>query len=351
MEFILLGASLAIYTSKHREPRAGNHGEGLLRNGVTTWEALEIIIVLLRIIFLLALIFLYALFGLLKWSKVKAECQRENGSLAETASLLNVYGSANGNSNEQGYGSTNSGQNKPDHTKAEDPGWVRKDQIPTKSWWEYIRGYALFFPYLWPAKSPRLQVSVLLCAGLVAAQRVINVMVPYQAGKITNTLAHEQGVSQSVPWGQICFFILYRFMQGQSGLLNAARACLWVPVGQYSFKELSTASFEHVHSLSLDFHLGKKTGEVISALSKGNSINVFLEQLTFQLSPMLVDMAVAFGYFMIKFDAYYALVVAIVTCTYMYVTIRLAQWRVNVRRNMTNADRHMDAIKYYPITI
>ena len=349
MEFMLLSASLAIYTSKHREPRAGGHGDGQLRNGATAWEILEIIIAILRILFLSALIFLYALFELLRWSKARSKYATENGTSEETRRLLNGHTTENGTSNGQGYGGIPQSQVKPDDSKDEDPGWVRKDKIPTKSWWEYLRGYTLFFPYLWPAKSLRLKISFFLCILLVAAQRGVNVLVPLQAGKITDTLADQSG--KGLPWVEICLFILYRFMQGSSGLLGAARATLWIPISQYSFRELSTASFEHVHGLSLDFHLGKKTGEVISALSKGNSINTFLEQVTFQLGPMFVDLIVAFIYFLIKFDAYYALVIAIVTCVYIYATIRLAQWRVNVRREMTNFDRQQEAVKYGSLRI
>jgi ABC-type transport system involved in Fe-S cluster assembly fused permease/ATPase subunit len=109
--------------------------------------------------------------------------------------------------------------------------------------------------------------------------------------------------------------------------------------------ELSTAAFEHVHGLSLDFHLGKKTGEVLSALSKGSSINTFLEQVTFQVVPMLVDLCVAIGYLLIALDAYYALVVTIVTFCYLYVTVRMAQWRAEIRRQMVNASRQEDAVK------
>jgi ABC-type transport system involved in Fe-S cluster assembly fused permease/ATPase subunit len=110
--------------------------------------------------------------------------------------------------------------------------------------------------------------------------------------------------------------------------------------------ELSTAAFEHVHGLSLDFHLGKKTGEVLSALSKGSSINTFLEQVTFQVVPMLFDLIIAIGYFLVYFDVYYALVVGISTFGYLYVTVRMAQWRAEIRRQMVNASRQEDAVKY-----
>ena len=175
--------------------------------------------------------------------------------------------------------------------------------------------------------------------------RVVNVLVPCQVSAITNELSGENGHSVGVPWGSICLYIVYRLLQGSNGLLGAARAALWVPIGQYSYQELSTASFEHVHGLSLDFHLGKKTGEVLSALGKGSSINNFLEQVTFQVLPMLIDLAVAIGYFLVAFDAYYAMVVAIVTFVYLYITIRLAQWRAEIRREMVNFGRQEDAVK------
>jgi ABC-type transport system involved in Fe-S cluster assembly fused permease/ATPase subunit len=80
-------------------------------------------------------------------------------------------------------------------------------------------------------------------------------------------------------------------MQGNMGLVGAIRSYAWIPIGQYSYRALSTRAFEHVHSLSLDFHINKKTGEVLSALSKGAAINTFLEQVLFQIFPVIVDLA------------------------------------------------------------
>lgn len=340
LEVILFGASLALYTSHHREPTAGSGWKGQFRSGVTTYEAVEILIDLLRMLLLVSLIFFYVLFVTLRWAKLREKRHAASGDLAESTGLLNGHQAENGTANGQNYGSA-----RPDPVKEEEPGWVRPTKVPTKSWWEYIRGYSLFFPYLWPAKSRQLQGIVIVCFLIVLIQRAVNLLVPIQAGRVTNTLAGENGASSGVPWGQICLYIFYRFLQGGSGVLGAARSVMWIPIEQYSYRELSTASFEHVHGLSLDFHLGKKTGEVISAMSKGQSINTFLEQVTFQLLPMLVDLAVAFGYFLYAVDVYYALVVAIVTCAYLYITIRLAQWRADLRREYVNLDRQEDAVK------
>ena len=310
-----------------------------MRTGVTWWEAVEIAFIIVRIICLLALVSLYALFVLLRkfeQKRLDKEANAKNRATDETRGLLNGH-AENGHINAKDYGTAPG--------KDETSGWVRPTTIPSKSWWEYIRGYSLFFPYLWPAKSVRLQITVVICFVLVMIQRAINVLVPIQVGVITDILSGETGNYYGIPWGPICLYILYRLLQGTNGILGALRSTLWVPISQYSYQELSTASFEHVHGLSLDFHLGKKTGEVLSALSKGNSINTFLEQITFQVFPMLIDLAVAIGYFLIAFDAYYALVVAIVTFAYLYLTIRLAQWRAEIRRDMVNSSRQEDAVK------
>ena len=236
----------------------------------------------------------------------------------------------------------------------------------------------MFFPYLWPAKSRWLQILAVTCFLLVTIQRVINVLVPHQLGKVTDLLTQAydnpigpddppQSALSRIPWFQISLYILFRFLQGSMGLLGAVRSTLWIPIGQYSYQALSTSAFEHVHSLSLDFHLGKKTGEVLSALSKGSAINNFLEMVTFQVVPMLVDLGLAVAYFLYEFDAYvhdsfrgsgeclltglvcdryYALIVAIVTFCYLYITVRMAQWRADIRREMTNKSREEDAVKY-----
>ena len=351
LESILLGASIADYSRTHREPSATDPDGGILRRGVTEWEAIEILINIVRIVFLMVFVGLYLLFTVIQRTKHGKAYPGTRDSPDEATSLLNGHQVENANANGHVYGATlqhgaseNGTAEETLDTKTEAT-WKRPDKIPPKSWWEYLRGYSLFLPYLWPAKSLKLKIVFVVCFGLVMLSRVINVLVVYQIGEITNALAGEKGYPTRIPWAAICLYIFFRLMQGGNGFVGAARSTLWIPISQYSYRELSTAAFEHVHSLSLDFHLGKKTGEVLSALSKGNAINNFLEQVTFQVVPMLIDLTVALGYFLIKFDVYYALVISIVTITYLYVTIRLAQWRAEIRRDMVNASRQEDAVK------
>ena len=229
----------------------------------------------------------------------------------------------------------------------DDAAFYRPEKLPHKTWWEYVRGYSLFFPYLWPQESVSLQFVVLVCVIILVLQRVVNFLVPNQIGIVTDNLRTSHGV---MPWKDILLFIFFKLNQGQSGLLGSVRALLWIPVSQFSYRQLTTAAFEHVHSLSLSFHTSKRTGELLSALNKGASINSFLEQITFQVFPMLIDLVIAIIYFAVRFGPLYSTIATVITWYYLALTVMMAATRTNERRDMVNADREEVAVKNDSIT-
>ncbi|KAF2859022.1 putative vacuolar ABC heavy metal transporter [Piedraia hortae CBS 480.64] len=327
LELILLASSLALYTNLHHEPVVGNPRGGVLLRNMTEWELAEVACDLLRTLIASALSGYY--FLLISRSHRDAKSPERQGLLA--------------NGSSPGYGCEEGQQ--PNGVQEQGPaGWEKPKGLPSTSWWEYLRAYRIFMPYTWPGKDQKLQINFILCFGIVFLQRGVQILVPYQAGRITDILAGEDGPVR-MPWASIGLYITYRIFQGSNGLLGAVRQVLWIPIEQYSYRELSVAAFEHVHSLSLEFHLGKKTGEVLSALGKGSALNTFLESLTFSVLPMIVDLNVAMVYFLLKFDSYYALVMGAVTFWYVYITIRMASWRADIRRQATNARREEDAVK------
>jgi ABC-type transport system involved in Fe-S cluster assembly fused permease/ATPase subunit len=389
-EIILLIASILYYTSPHIEINSLN-GDKIIAETASQWEIVEILCDATRVLLLVLCVAFYAFFTyqqrtpsvrrtsreraaareertpLLNGHTVSGDVHVENGhadhghnggvspaepAYGSTQTNGHANGNANGNGNAQGPAAP-----------TENAAFYRPTTVPARSWWEYLHGYSLFFPYLWPSKSVRLQITVIICFTLVLLQRLVNFLVPLQMGIVVDQLSYDESavpdeqsggfyhilkshVSElGMPWLGISLLIIFKIFQGPSGLLGAARSVLWIPVSQYSYQALSTASFEHVHGLSLEFHLGKRTGEVLSALSKGAAINTFLEQVTFQVLPMLVDLGVAIAYFAVGFDVYYSLTISVVTFWYLYATIRLAQMRAEQRRRMINADREEAAVK------
>lgn len=191
-----------------------------------------------------------------------------------------------------------------------------------------------------PSDSRKQQIILLTSVVLLIAQRIVNILVPYQLEKLIQALGDGK-----IPYKEIALYTVYRGFQGQQGILGSIRAILWIPLSQSLFRRLTCAAFEHILSLSLEFHLSKKIGEVLSALNKGSSLNTFLDSFAFQLFPMVLDLGVAAAYFLIRLDPFYSLVIIAVMWCYIYMTIYMAMWRAAARRDMANKNREMDATK------
>ncbi|KGQ08689.1 Heavy metal tolerance protein [Beauveria bassiana D1-5] len=339
---------------------------------IDRWTKLDLILYFVRILHLIALIgvFSIAWIGKVRW---KRSDKLEDGFAHEQTPLLNgnhrSYEAQNGDANRtdsngrdangresfsrRSRGRTMSNAAKhsaPASRKDENAAFYRPQKLPHKTWWEYIRGYSLFFPYLWPKDSVKLKLQVLVCFVLVIIQRIVNITVPIQIGEVVKQLNYAiKEVQAGQPLTMDLFPLRASLLLGVlwvlQGMLGPLRSYLWIPVSQYSYRGLTTAAFNHVHSLSLDFHLSKRTGEVLSALNKGSSINSFLEQVTFQVIPMLFDLILSISVFYYRFGPLYAQINLVDTCWYLYMTIKMASTRADQRREMTNADREEEAVK------
>ncbi|RWA08688.1 hypothetical protein EKO27_g6420 [Xylaria grammica] len=217
---------------------------------------------------------------------------------------------------------------------------ARRNDAQTTTWLDYIMGFSQLFPFLWPADSRRLQLRAMVCFLLLILQRIINILAPHQLGVVVASLG-----SGKIPHKQILLYILYRGLQGQQGVIGSVRALLWIPISQSTYRRLSSATFAHVLQLSLDFHISKRVGEIMSALSKGGALNTFLDGFAFHLFPMVADLWIAAGYFLIEFGPFYALMVISVTWFYIYITIYMAVYRGRARRDMALREREMEASK------
>ena len=137
---------------------------------------------------------------------------------------------------------------------------------------------------MWPKKAPMLQFQVVLCVLLLVGLRVTNVFVPIYYKNVVDSL----GSSQSVwPWREVTVWVVLKLLQGGGmgqGLLNNARSLLWIKVQQFTTREIQVGLFKHLHGLSLRWHLGRKTGEVLRVMDRGTtSITTLLNALFFQV--------------------------------------------------------------------
>merc|ERR1711937_855450 len=143
------------------------------------------------------------------------------------------------------------------------------------------------------------------------------------------------------------------------GLLNNARSLLWIRIQQFITRETQVGLFQHLHGLSLRWHLSRKTGEVLRVMDRGTeSINGLLSYLVFSITPTMIDILIAIIYFTTEFSFWFGLIVFITMILYLSMTITLTEWRTKFRRQMNTMDNeqrtkavdsllNFETVKYY----
>lgn len=128
-------------------------------------------------------------------------------------------------------------------------------------------------------------------------------------------------------WDWIVLYVSFKFLQGGGtggmGLLNNLRSFLWIRIQQYTTREIELELFRHLHSLSLRWHLQRKSGEVLRVMDRGTeSINNLLNNIIFSIFPTIVDILVAIFYFVMVFNAWFGLIVFVTMLLYICKYIR-----------------------------
>ncbi|PON25825.1 hypothetical protein TGAM01_v205262 [Trichoderma gamsii] len=320
--------SIAVLTAFH-----------LKRTVLSGFDVLHVASFSLRLVSLSTLV-TWTCFGL--WSRVplvldeerQALLSKHNGDQSQTQINSGELG------NSSNYGSTAQRDSVPG-SNAEHP-WQKRRREGLENlekrleeegnWFEYVKGFSILFPYIWPVGSRNLQlraVAVVLC---LLASNALHLLIPRQTGIIMDTL----GQSSSNPWAAVILFAFLRLAASESGI-ELVRSWLWIPVRYYSQEALTRASYSHIMHLSADFHESKPPSDLLGAIFGGNAIANAIESILLQAAPMLVDMCVAIVYLSITFGAYEGLITAATGTVFMTLATRLVAESKSATRSRQNA--------------
>ncbi|CAG8477671.1 17609_t:CDS:10 [Acaulospora morrowiae] len=217
---------------------------------------------------------------------------------------------------------------------ADDPKYA-----PPRTFSDFLSKCKKLLPFVWPAHDIKLQIAIVICMLLLLLGRVVNVLLPYQYKVLVERLS-----SGEVVWKEILFFVGLRWLQGDVGVVSTIQGVIWIPVGQFTTREISVKMLEHLLNLSLRFHLNRKTGEILRVQDRGvSSIVSILSSILFDIIPTLVDVVIAVIYFTMAFDIFFGLIVFITMSLYIINTIIMTDWRTKYRRLSNLLDNAMEA--------
>ena len=186
------------------------------------------------------------------------------------------------------------------------------------------------FPYLWDYRG-RVALA-LLC--LVIA-KLANVGVPLLLKQIVDTLDQSKAMLM-VP---IFLLIGYGLLRFATTLFTELRDTVFAKVAQQAIRRVALEVFQHLHALSLRFHLERQTGGMTRDIERGSrGIETLLRFAIFSILPTLLEMTLVGIIMVTKYDVWFAIITLGTLVVYITSTIVITEWRTKFRRAMNEMD-------------
>ncbi|WP_336486580.1 ABCB family ABC transporter ATP-binding protein/permease [Methylobacterium nigriterrae] len=208
-----------------------------------------------------------------------------------------------------------------------------------------IATYRRLWPYLWPHGRPDLQRRIFLAFGLLLVAKFATMVTPFTFKWATDALVAMTGdkPGEALPTGLLAAPMLLIGLYGLSRVamagLTQVRDGLFAKVAMHAVRRLALQTFEHMHRLSLRFHLERKTGGLTRVLERGRGgIEELSRLMVLTLVPTIVEFVLVLGVLAYEFDWLYSFVVLLMVAAYLAFTYKATEWRIEIRRRMNNSD-------------
>jgi ATP-binding cassette, subfamily B, heavy metal transporter len=201
----------------------------------------------------------------------------------------------------------------------------------------------LLWPYIWPADRADLKLRVFLAVALMLLSKLITIAVPYAFKWVTDALAGNPP-RDSFPLshllaGAAALTIVYGALRVLMALTQQGRDALFAAVAMNAVRRLAIEVFEHLHRLSLRFHLERKTGGLTRILERGrNAIETIIRTSMLTAVPTVVEFGLIVGALLFSFDWRYVAAVTVTIVAYLAYTTVATNWRIGIRRSMNESD-------------
>ena len=201
---------------------------------------------------------------------------------------------------------------------------------PRSDW----RTLARLLPYLWQYKW-----RVLAALLFVIGAKVANVGVPVLLKNLIDSMTIKPGDPAAllvVPAGLLLAYGALRLM---TSLFTELRELVFAKATQGASRQIALQTFEHLHALSLRFHLERQTGGMTRDIERGvRGLESLVSFSLYSIVPTLVEVAMVLTILAVKFDARFAWITGGALVLYIAFTVVVTEWRTQFRRQANEAD-------------
>ena len=197
-------------------------------------------------------------------------------------------------------------------------------------------------PFLWPKNHFGFRIRVIIAFLSLICAKVFTVLIPISLIWVVDSF--EIKPHQTNDWflfifGSLSLIVIYNIFRILSVGFTQLRDAVFALVGQNALRKIAVKAFSHIHSLSLSFHLTRKTGAISRIVERGVIGTEFiLRFLFFNIIPLIFEFILVIIILVYKFEIVYTLIVSICLILYSFFTFKITEWRVSIRKKMNQFD-------------
>jgi hypothetical protein len=161
---------------------------------------------------------------------------------------------------------------------------------------QHSEQFKALLPYLWPSGKPGLRARLVCSLAFLILSKVASTGSPIATKYTVDSLTSNNWNTATLG------VIIYGSLRFFSNLASEVRDNLFQPLSAYASRRISLLVYDHVQSLSLRFHINRRTGALLNAVNRGSTAySELLQRLAFSIFPIILEVTLASAYL---FSAY-----------------------------------------------
>jgi ATP-binding cassette, subfamily B, heavy metal transporter len=209
-------------------------------------------------------------------------------------------------------------------------------QTENRNHWDTLKSLA---PYLWPKDAPGLRARVVASIVFLVLAKGALVLVPVMYARAVDALAPTAG-GATLAVVPIALVLGYGLLRATASLFAELRDAIFTKVQARATRQIALQVFEHLHALSLRFHLDRQTGGLSRLIERGTrGITFVLDFMLFNIMPTLFEILLVSVILWLMFDFSFTAVTLATVAVYITFTLLFTNWRLQFRRRMNDMDQ------------
>ena len=202
-----------------------------------------------------------------------------------------------------------------------------------------IRVIARVMPYLWSKGQAWVKWRVVLAVASLILAKLVAVATPMILGAAVDSLSGVDDGSRLLMLGAVGLTIAYGLSRILDSGFQQLRDVVFAKVGQRALRQVGLETFQHIHNMSLRYHLSRKTGGLSRVMERGvKGVSFLLRFLLFSIGPLVLQLVLISVALATFFDVRYLVVIAVAVVAYVWFTAVVTEWRVKIRKKMNDQD-------------